>query len=144
MVRGMSAIPVNDSFTPFQKPAVRCFSASNSASSKRLHRNVDAGIHNPEHPGRHPEGRYVGHNGERQRGADGPNQEEGAAAAPARAPGAVGEVADDGLHEQAGGGGRYPKKSQLVFLRAHRFEDAAHVAVLQRKAKLDAQEAEAH
>ena len=111
---------------------------------KRLHRNVYARIHNPEHPGRHPERRYVGHHQQSQRGADGSNQEKRPAAAPARAPGAVGEVADDGLDEQACGGRGQPQERQLVLLGPHRLENAAHVAVLQGEAKLDAQKAEAH
>src|SRR5690606_15309751 len=58
--------------------------------------------------------------------------------------GAVGQVADDRLHEQPGEGGGDPQQRELVHLRAEGLEDPADVRVLQCEAELDAQAPEAH
>jgi hypothetical protein len=59
-------------------------------------------------------------------------------------PGIVAEVADQRLHQQAGDGGGQPQDGQLVHFRTQGGKDAAGVGVLQRKAELDAEKAEAH
>ena len=65
----------------------------------RLHRHVDGGVEDPEHAGREPEHRRVRHHHERERGADRADEE--VRLAPAQpVPGAVAEVANDGLHQK--------------------------------------------
>ena len=65
-------------------------------------------------------------------------------AAPEPIPGAVGIVANDGLHDQPGQRRGDPQARDLVHLRAQGLEDAADVGVLQRESELDAEEPEAH
>src|SRR3712207_7138049 len=47
--------------------------------AERLHRDVDAGVEDPEQRGRHPERRRVGHEEEGDAGEDGADEEVGAA-----------------------------------------------------------------
>jgi hypothetical protein len=113
-------------------------------SAERLHRDVDRGVHHPQHRDGHPQRRRIGHQEQRDGSEDGADEEERAAAAPVRVPGVVAQVADDRLHQQARDGCGEPEQRQVVRLRAEGREDAAGVGVLQREAKLDAEEAEAH
>ena len=82
------------------------------------------------------------HQEQRQRRKERAGEEIGAAPAEPPEPGAVGEVADDRLNEEAGQGRRDPQHRQLVEARAQRLEDAAHVRTLQREADLDSEESE--
>src|SRR4030095_10594807 len=59
-------------------------------------------------------------------------------------PGAIVEVADEGLHEQAGERSGEPQHGDLVRVGAQVLLDRAHVRHLQRPAELDAQAAEGH
>ena len=59
-------------------------------------------------------------------------------------PRAVTEVADDGLHDEASERSGNPQQGNVVLRRAERLEDAGHVAALQGKAELDAEESETH
>ncbi len=111
--------------------------------AERLHRDVDRGVEDPQHAGRDPQVRAVRHDHQR-RGREQRTDQEVRPATPEAAPGAVAEVADDRLHDQAGDRRGEPQDRQLVDRCAERLEDAAHVRVLQREAELDAQEPEAH
>jgi hypothetical protein len=59
-------------------------------------------------------------------------------------PGVVAQVADDGLHQQAGDRRGQPEQGKIVGIGAQRGENAADVGVLQRETELNAEEAEAH
>ena len=111
--------------------------------AERFHRHVDRCIQQPQHDRREPQHRRVRHHEQRQRGQDGADQEVGATATQP-GPGAVGVVADDRLHQQAGHRRGDPEDGQVVHLRAQGLEDAAHAAVLQGEGELDAEETEAH
>jgi hypothetical protein len=108
-----------------------------------VHRDVDAGVHDPQHAGRHPQPGRVGHHEQRQRGQDRAAEEIGPPPAEA-VPGAIAQVADDRLHDQAGQRRGHPQDRQVLDLGAQGLEDAADVGVLQGEAELDAEEAEAH
>ena len=84
---------------------------------------------------RHEEQRHRGQHGARQEIRPAP---------PEPVPGAIGHVADDGLHQQAGERRRDPQARDLIDLGAERLEDPADVGVLQREAELDAEESETH
>jgi len=59
-------------------------------------------------------------------------------------PGAIAEVANDGLDDEAGDGGGEPKEGKGRFGSAEVFVDRAHVAHLEAPSELDAKEAERH
>ena len=56
----------------------------------------------------------------------------------------VAQMTDDGLDEQAREGRCNPKQGDVILGRTQRLEDAGHVAALQGKAELNAQETETH
>ena len=110
---------------------------------ERLHRDIDARIHDPQHAGRHPQVGRVRHHEKRQGCQDGAEQEKRPPAAQA-IPGAVAHVSDDRLHDQAGDRGRNPQDGQILDFRTQRLEDPADVGILQGEAKLDAEESKTH
>ena len=57
-------------------------------------------------------------------------------------PGAIAEVTDDGLDDQARDGGSEPEERESRFGSAEVFVDRAHVAHLEAPTELDAKEAE--
>jgi len=111
--------------------------------TERLHRNIDRGIEQPQHAGGDPQRRHVGEQEQRQR-REHCAHEEVRATAPQAGPGAIGQVAHDRLHQQSGQRRGDPQQRNRLHVRAQRLEDAADVGVLQRKAELDAKEAETH
>src|SRR5690606_14075272 len=58
-------------------------------------------------------------------------------------PGSVAHMADHRLDQQPGERRRDPQAGQFLDILPERLEDAAHIGVLQRKADLDAEKAEA-
>ena len=97
-----------------------------------LHRDVDGPVHQPQRPGRDPQGRRIRHHEQRQRGQNGAREEIRFAAAKT-IPRFVAHVANDGLDQQPGHRRRDPQNRDVV-----------HLGVLQREAELDAHVAEAH
>jgi hypothetical protein len=120
---------------------VRCFSTNEGP--ERLHRDVDAGIHNPQHACGEPEVWRIGHDEERQRSEYRAHQEIWTAAAQA-IPGPVTHVTNNWLHDQSGQWRRHPQDRDIVDGGAERLEDAADVRVLQREPHLDPEKAETH
>ena len=59
-------------------------------------------------------------------------------------PGAVTEIANNGLYKQAGNGCCNPENGDVIELRAQRLEDAAHIGILQGKAELDTKKSKTH
>ena len=110
--------------------------------AKRLHGDIDGCVQNPEGPGGHPQGRRMRHGDQGQGGEDGAEEEIGPPPSQ-EAPGAVAQIADDGLHHQPGEGRRRPEQRQAVHVRAQSLEDAAGVGVLQGEPELNAEKAEA-
>src|SRR5690606_8744331 len=111
--------------------------------TERLHGHVERGIEQPQHACRDPQLRRVGHHQQRQCGEDRAPQEVGPAP-PEPRPGAVGEMADHGLHQKSRQRRGDPQPRHLLHVRTQGLEDPADVRVLQREAELDPQEAEAH
>ncbi|TWG90757.1 hypothetical protein L599_000300000710 [Luteimonas sp. J16] len=111
--------------------------------AERFHRHVQRGVEDPQHAGGDPQLRRVRHREQRQGREDRAPQEVRPTATQS-GPGAVGEVADHRLHQQAGQRGGNPKARHLLHLGAQGLEDPADVRVLQREPELDPQEPEAH
>src|SRR5690606_26221475 len=103
----------------------------------------DRRVEGPQHARGDPQRRRVRHEEQCDRRQHRADQEVRAATAQ-RGPGAVGQVADHRLHQQAGHGCGDPQPGDLVHVRTQGLEDAADVGVLQGESELDAQEAEAH
>jgi hypothetical protein len=59
-------------------------------------------------------------------------------------PGAIGQIADDRLHQQAGQGRGNPQQWQGILFGTQRLENPGHEAALQSEPKLDTQKAERH
>ena len=111
--------------------------------AKRLHRNVDRGVHDPEPGGGEPKAWRVRHDQERQRREDRAHQKVGAAAAQ-RAPGSVAHMTDDRLDQKTRKRRSDPQDRQAFDVGAQGLENAAGVGVLQAKADLNAEEPETH
>jgi hypothetical protein len=109
-----------------------------------FHADIDGGIEDPEETCGHPEGAGARHKEEREGGEDGSDKKVGSAPAEDRVPGAVAEVADDGLNDEASDGGGEPEERESRFGSAEVFVDRAHVAHLEAPTELDAKEAERH
>ena len=109
-----------------------------------FHTDIDRGIEDPEETCGHPEGAGAGHKEEREGGEDGSDEEVGSAPAEDGVPGAVAEVADDGLDDEASDGGGEPEERESRFGSAEVFVDRAHVAHLEAPTELDPKEAERH
>jgi len=77
--------------------------------AKGFHADIDGGIEDPEKTSGHPEGAGAGHKEEREGGKNGSDEKVGSAPAEDGVPGAIAEVADDGLDDQACDGGGEPE-----------------------------------
>ena len=111
---------------------------------KGLHRNVDGRVQNPQKPGRHPKGRRIRNEKEGQGAQHRSEQKIRTATPKPGTPGAVREVANDGLHQQARQGCGNPEARQFVFAGSKILKDGRHESTLQGKAKLNAQETKTH
>ena len=109
--------------------------------AKRLHRHVQRDVEQPERGHREPQVRRVRQQHQRG-GAEERAGQEVRPPPPEAPPGAVAEIADHRLHQQAGHRARDPQDRQFVDRGAERLEDAADVGGLQRERDLDAEEAE--
>jgi hypothetical protein len=83
--------------------------------AERFHRDVERGVEDPQRAGGDPQRRRVGHHEQRQRRQHRAREEVGTAPAQS-GPGAIRQVADDGLNEQAGQRRRDPQPGHLVHL----------------------------
>ena len=108
-----------------------------------FHGDVDRGVQDPQQAHRHPQHARVGHGQQRQRRKQGAGEEIGFPAAQG-VPGAVAQMAHDGLHNEAGERRGNPEDGQFALFGAEVLVDRAHVGHLQAPAELDAHEPETH
>ncbi len=118
--------------------------------AERLHRDVDRGVHDHQQPAadkhRGDEGGQVGsvgHQYQRQAGQQGSSQEVGTPAAQP-VPGAVAEIADDGLHHHPGDGGHKPEPAKMLDIGAEGQQDPGCIPVLEGETELDPEESDTH
>ena len=111
--------------------------------TERFHRNVDRRIKHPQHARRNPQHRCVRKKEQRQRRQHRSDREVRTTTTKAT-PGAVRHVANDWLHQQAGQRRRHPQNWNVIGLRTQRFENPAHIRVLQREPKLNSKETKTH
>ena len=108
-----------------------------------LHRDVVAGIEDPQQAGRHPQRARKGHGEQRERADHRADQEIGRAAAQPGV-GAVAHRADDRLDDQAGHRPRQPQQRHRRLVRAEKAVDRPHIGLLQSEGELQPEKADIH